>query len=47
MYPKDIIEAGKVDQVIDTVTDINVLINPSMRESDPELKKCKCVMTLE
>jgi glutathione S-transferase len=25
--------------VIDTVTDINVLINPSMRESDPELKK--------
>ena len=39
MYPTDIIEAGKVDQVIDTVTDINVLINPSMRESDPELKK--------
>lgn len=39
MYPTDIIEAGKVDQVIDTVTDINVLINPSMRESDPSIKK--------
>lgn len=38
MYPKDIIEAGKVDQIIDTVTDINVLINPSMRENDPVLK---------
>ena len=38
MYPKDIIEAGKVDQIIDTVTDINVLINPSMRESDQVLK---------
>ena len=39
MYPKDMIEAGKVDQVIDTVTDINVLINPSMNESDPDIKK--------
>lgn len=39
MYPGDLIEAGKVDQVIDTVTDINVLINPSMRESDPVIKK--------
>ena len=39
MYPTDIIEAGKVDQVIDTVTDINVLINPSMREKDPSIKK--------
>ena len=39
MYPKDIIEAGKVDQVIDTVTDINVLINPSMHESDSVIKK--------
>ena len=37
MYPKDIIEAGKVDQVIDTVTDINVLINPSMNESNPDI----------
>ena len=39
MYPKDMIEAGKVDQVIDTVTDINVLINPSMHESDLAIKK--------
>ena len=39
MYPKDIIAAGKVDQVIDTVTDINVLINPSMHESDPAIKR--------
>ena len=39
MYPKDIIEAGKVDQVIDTVTDINVLINPSMHESNPAIKR--------
>ena len=35
MYPEDIIEAGKVDQIIDTVTDINELLNPSMRENDP------------
>ena len=39
MYPNDMIEAGKVDQVIDTVTDINVLINPSMNERDPDIKK--------
>ena len=39
MYPKDMLEAGQVDQIIDTVTDINVLINPSMRENDPVLKK--------
>ncbi len=39
MYPNDLVEAGKVDQIIDTVTDINVLINPSMRESDPVIKK--------
>lgn len=35
MYPEDMIEAGKVDQIIDTVTDINELLNPSMRENDP------------
>ena len=35
MYPEDIIEAGEVDQIIDTVTDINELLNPSMRENDP------------
>ena len=35
MYPEDIIEAGEVDQIIDTVTDINELLNPSMRGNDP------------
>jgi glutathione S-transferase len=39
MYPEDIIEAGKVDQIIDTVTDINELLNPSMRENDPMKKR--------
>ena len=39
MYPEDMIEAGKVDQVIDTVTDINELLNPSMRENNPAIKK--------
>ena len=39
MYPEDIIEAGKVDQIIDTVTDINELLNPSMRENDPIKKR--------
>ena len=35
-YPDDLIEAGKVDQIIDTATDINLLIRPSMREQDVE-----------
>ena len=39
MYPKDVIEAGRVDQIIDTVTDINEMLNPSMREDDPVIKK--------
>ena len=39
MYPENIIEAGKVDQIIDTVTDINEMLNPSMRENDPVIKK--------
>ena len=39
MYPEDIIEAGNVDQIIDTVTDINELLNPSMRENDPIKKR--------
>ena len=39
MYPKDVIEAGRVDQIIDTVTDINELLNPSMRENNPAIKK--------
>ena len=34
LYPEEIIEAGKVDQIIDTATDINVLLRPSMREND-------------
>ena len=39
MYPKDMIEAGRVDQIIDTVTDINELLNSSMRENNPAIKK--------
>ena len=39
LYPEDIVEAGKVDQVIDAATDINMLIRPSMRENDPIKKK--------
>ena len=39
MYPADMIEAGEVDQIIDTVTDINELLNPSMRENDPIKKR--------
>ena len=39
MYPEDIVEAGKVDQIIDTVTDMNVMLNLSMRENDPIIKK--------
>ena len=38
-YPESLVEAGKVDQVIDTATDINMLMRPSMREQDPEKKK--------
>jgi len=38
-YPDSLIEAGKVDQIIDTATDINMLMRPSMREQDPEKKK--------
>ena len=39
MYPDDMIEAARVDQIIDTVTDINEMLNPSMRENDPVIKK--------
>jgi len=39
LYPEEMIEAGKVDQIIDTATDINVLLKPSMRESDPIKRK--------
>ena len=39
MYSENIIDAGKVDQIIDTVTDINEMLNPSMRENDQKIKK--------
>ena len=39
MYPEDIIEAGKVDQIIVAVENINALLSPSMQESDPIKKK--------
>ncbi len=39
LYPEEMIEAGKVDQIIDTATDINVLLRPSMQESDPVKRK--------
>jgi len=36
LYPNDnSILAGQVDQVIDTATDINLLLRPSMKEEDP------------
>ena len=38
-YPESLVEAGKVDQIIDTATDINMLMRPSMREQDPDKKK--------
>ena len=38
-YPESLVEAGKVDQIIDTATDINMLMRPSMREQDPIKKK--------
>ncbi|WP_416652201.1 glutathione S-transferase [Candidatus Pseudothioglobus sp. Uisw_086] len=39
MYPEDIIEAGKVDQIVVAVENINALLSPSMKESDPLRKK--------
>ncbi|MDA8905572.1 glutathione S-transferase [Candidatus Thioglobus sp.] len=39
MYPEDIIEAGKVDQIVIAVENINALLSPSMKESDPTKKK--------
>ena len=38
-YPESLVEAGKVDQIIDTATDINMLMRPSMRVQDPDKKK--------
>ncbi|MDC1535867.1 glutathione S-transferase family protein [Candidatus Thioglobus sp.] len=39
MYPEDIVEAGKVDQIVVAVENINALLSPSMKESDPTKKK--------
>ena len=39
MYPEDIVEAGKVDQIVVAVENINALLSPSMKESDPIKKK--------
>ena len=39
LYPEEMIEAGKVDQIIDAATDINVILRPSMQESDPVKRK--------
>jgi len=39
MYPEDIIEAGKVDQIVVAVENINALLSPSMKESDSTKKK--------
>ena len=39
MYPEDIVEAGKVDQIVVAVENINALLSPSMKESDPLRKK--------
>jgi len=39
MYPENIVEAGKVDQIVIAVENINALLSPSMKESDPMKKK--------
>ena len=39
MYPDDIVEAGKVDQIVVAVENINALLSPSMKESDPMKKR--------
>jgi glutathione S-transferase len=39
MYPEDIVQAGKVDQIVIAVENINALLSPSMKESDPLKKK--------
>ena len=39
MYPEDIVQAGKVDQIVIAVENINALLSPSMQESDPLKKK--------
>ena len=39
LYPKDDFLAAKVDQIIDTATDITNLISPTIREKDNIIKK--------
>ena len=38
-YPTDDIAAARVDELIDVATDITFRISPSIRESDPEIKR--------
>ena len=39
LYPDDLWQCAQVDQIIDSVSDINKLISPSIRERDPRGKK--------
>jgi len=39
LYPKDDFLAAKVDQIIDTATDITNLVSPTVREKDTIVKK--------
>ena len=39
LYPKDNFLAAKVDQIIDTATDITNLVSPTVREKDEIIKK--------
>ena len=39
LYPKDDFLAAKVDQIIDTATDITNLVSPTVREKDEIIKK--------
>ena len=39
LYPKDYLLASKVDQIIDTATDITNLVSPTVREKDKNIKR--------
>ena len=39
LYPKDDLLASKVDQIIDTATDITSLVSPTVREKDKNIKR--------
>ena len=39
LYPKDDLLASKVDQIIDTATDITNLVSPTVREKDKNIKR--------